>query len=186
MGYLGPLTSVSYSSTMSHQTPPPPGQRIGDVYTGDMANTTALAAPRSSIPQAVTMDHYHHPRKGVETAGAEVVDAADVLLCDLGNKAMVVEDLENALRLWTKPAVLIAGRNSLDGLPSNVPETILYLDLSWNRCVNASPKQTAGASPNDGDCTFLEARRTPRRPVHHSCGRSRSASKRRSYCTFAK
>ncbi|CAN0406052.1 unnamed protein product, partial [Laminaria digitata] len=62
-------------------------------------------------------------------------DPGDILLCDLGNKCLVVEDLENALRLWTRPAVLLAGRNSLDRLPVNIPGTILYLDLSWNRRV---------------------------------------------------
>lgn len=108
-------------------------------YTGDMSNTTTTTVnkepPERSIPRAVFMvDHHHAKKQGAQTAGAEIiVDSADVLLCDLGNKAMVVEDLDNALRLWTKPAVLIAGRNSLDGLPSNVPETILFLDLSWNR-----------------------------------------------------
>lgn len=64
---------------------------------------------------------------------ANGVDARGVLLCDLGSKALLVEDLENALRLWSRPAVLIAARNSLDRLPLNIPSTILYLDLSWNR-----------------------------------------------------
>ena len=62
-------------------------------------------------------------------------DPGDILLCDLGNKCLMVEDLENALRLWTRPAVLLAGRNSLDRLPVNIPGTILYLDLSRNRRV---------------------------------------------------
>lgn len=62
-----------------------------------------------------------------------VVDPGDVLLCDLGGKSLLVEDLENALRLWSRPAVLIACRNLLDRLPMNTPGTILFLDLSWNR-----------------------------------------------------
>lgn len=60
-------------------------------------------------------------------------DAEDMLFCDLSSKALSVEDLENALRLWTRPAVLIACRNALDRLPPNIPATVLFLDLSWNR-----------------------------------------------------
>lgn len=83
------------------------------------------------------MDHQQNedPNTAQRPAVSSGVDPGDVLLCDLGNKALLVEDLENALRLWTRPAVLIAGRNSLDRLPRFVPinRTILYLDLSWNR-----------------------------------------------------
>lgn len=61
------------------------------------------------------------------------VDASDVALVDLGSRSLITKDLEKALRLWTRPAILIAGRNSLDRLPTNVPGTILYLDLSFNR-----------------------------------------------------
>lgn len=68
-----------------------------------------------------------------ETATLLGVDPRQVLLCDLGSKALLVEDMENALRLWSRPVVLIANRNALDRLPSNVPGTILFLDLSWNR-----------------------------------------------------
>lgn len=61
------------------------------------------------------------------------VDPSNVLLCDLGNKALSVEDLANALRLWSRPAVLIAAHNEVEHLPSNIPPMILFLDLSWNR-----------------------------------------------------
>lgn len=100
-----------------------------------------------SLRSAVTMDHPKEapapippPPPAVPSALATLPalpaeDPSDILLCDLGNKCLMVEDLENALRLWTRPAVLLAGRNSLDRLPVNIPGTILYLDLSWNRRV---------------------------------------------------
>ena len=68
---------------------------------------------------------------------AQGVDADEVRLCDLGGKGWHQEDLENALGLWRRPVVLIAGRNLLDRLPKNTPCSIIYLDLSWNRCERA-------------------------------------------------
>lgn len=97
-----------------------------------------------SIPAAVAMDGSISSRGSVGMATAAAprtpepqrtagVDPRDVLLVDLGSRSLIGEDLEKALRLWTRPAILIAGRNLLDGLPANIPGTILYLDLSWNR-----------------------------------------------------
>lgn len=114
--------------------------RYGDMedLQGDFTHGQHLQPPPAlllrSIPAAVGVDHEKEapaPTQAVQHG----VDPGDILLCDLGNKALMVEDLQNALRLWTRPVVLIAGRNSLDRLPMNVPATILYLDLSWNRCV---------------------------------------------------
>ncbi|CAM9366527.1 unnamed protein product, partial [Scytosiphon promiscuus] len=76
------------------------------------------------------------PRTAPPEAPSACTEAGDVLLVDLGSRSLVKEDLEKALRLWTRPAILIAGRNSLEQLPANVPETILFLDLSWNRLVS--------------------------------------------------
>ncbi|CAM9307878.1 unnamed protein product, partial [Choristocarpus tenellus] len=59
--------------------------------------------------------------------------ASEVKQCNLAGRGIVVEDLENALRLWSSPTVLIAARNLLERLPSNAPSTILCLDLSRNR-----------------------------------------------------
>lgn len=75
------------------------------------------------------------PAPSPAPASVPVADAdpSDVVLVDLGSRSLITEDLEKALRLWTQPAILIAGRNSLDRLPANVPGTILYLDLSFNR-----------------------------------------------------
>ena len=97
-----------------------------------------------SLRSAITMGHPKDtpapappapPAQPSALAALPAEDPGDILLCDLGNKCLMVEDLENALRLWTRPAVLLAGRNSLDRLPVNIPGTILYLDLSWNRRV---------------------------------------------------
>lgn len=95
--------------------------------------------PKRSTPAAVAIDSDTSLRATAwsmpEPAPAPVVDVdpSDVALVDLGSRSLIAEDLEKALRLWTQPAILIAGRNSLDRLPANVPRTILYLDLSFNR-----------------------------------------------------
>lgn len=93
-----------------------------------------------STPTAVAIDSspataWSAPDSALSPAPAPVadVDPRDVALVDLGSRSLIAEDLEKALRLWTRPAILIAGRNSLDRLPANVPRTILYLDLSFNR-----------------------------------------------------
>lgn len=95
-----------------------------------------------SVPAAMAMDGSVSSRasgktttapRPLEAQQAAGVDPRDVLLVDLGSRSLIGEDLEKALRLWTRPAILIAGRNLLDGLPANVPGTILYLDFSWNR-----------------------------------------------------
>jgi len=67
------------------------------------------------------------------TPAAAGVDPSDVALIDLGSRSILAEDLERCFRLWTRLVILIAGRNLLDRLPGNAPETILYLDLSFNR-----------------------------------------------------
>lgn len=93
--------------------------------------------PPRSVPFAVAMDNDQAPRSptrpGPEESPPTAANPSDVLLVDLGSRSLLQEDLEKALRLWTRPSILIAGRNSLDRLPTNVPGTILYLDLSWNR-----------------------------------------------------
>ncbi|CBN74533.1 Hypothetical leucine rich repeat protein [Ectocarpus siliculosus] len=93
--------------------------------------------PPRSMPSAVAMDDDPAPRSparpGPEESLPTAANPSDVLLVDLGSRSLLQEDLEKALRLWTRPSILIAGRNSLDRLPANVPGTILYLDLSWNR-----------------------------------------------------
>ena len=96
-----------------------------------------------STPTAVAIDSnpsfrataWSAPDPALSPAPASVADAdpSDVALVDLGSRSLITEDLEKALRLWTRPAILIAGRNSLDRLPANVPRTILYLDLSFNK-----------------------------------------------------
>ncbi|CAM9281448.1 unnamed protein product [Ectocarpus fasciculatus] len=93
--------------------------------------------PPRSMPSAVALDNDSAPRsparQGPEESPPTAANPSDVLLVDLGSRSLLQEDLEKALRLWTRPSILIAGRNSLDRLPANVPGTILYLDLSWNR-----------------------------------------------------
>lgn len=101
--------------------------------------------PHWSTPTAVAMDSnpslraptWPAPEPALSPvpapAPAADVDPSNVALVDLGSRSLITEDLEKALRLWTRPAILIAGRNSLDRLPANVPQTILYLDLSFNR-----------------------------------------------------
>lgn len=86
-----------------------------------------------STPSAVLINSEPLPRPQPPDAPSVWADASDVLLVDLGSRSLVKEDLEKALRLWTRPAILIAGRNSLERLPANVPGSILFLDLSWNR-----------------------------------------------------
>lgn len=61
------------------------------------------------------------------------VDPGEVHVCDLRGKGLQVEDLENALRLWRQPVVLMAGRNWLNRLPTNTPSSIMYLDISTNK-----------------------------------------------------
>ncbi|CAM9464239.1 unnamed protein product, partial [Hapterophycus canaliculatus] len=86
-----------------------------------------------STPSAVLIDCESTPHPQPAEAPSACADASDVLMVDLGSRSLLKEDLEKALRLWTRPAILIAGRNSLEQLPANVPGTILFLDLSWNR-----------------------------------------------------
>lgn len=115
----------------------PPGGRGRQNIAYDLKENleTKKAMLPFSIPTAVVTDHEMGAPEQTQGRPPVSIDPSDVLLCDLGNKAMLAEDLENALRLWNKPAVLIAGRNSLDRLPVNLPGTILFLDLSWNRQV---------------------------------------------------
>lgn len=120
-------------STKARQKPPEDGTGATDDH---------LYHHQRWIPAAMAMDSGVPLRAPGGTVTAPLtpeaqraagVDPRDVLLVDLGSRSLVGEDLEKALRLWTRPAILIAGRNLLDGLPVNVPETILFLDLSWNR-----------------------------------------------------
>ena len=67
------------------------------------------------------------------TPAAASVYPSEVALVDLGSRSITAEDMERCFRLWTRLVILIAGRNLVDRLPSNAPETILYLDLSFNR-----------------------------------------------------
>lgn len=88
---------------------------------------------KGAIPPAVSLSQPLAGATATANRGAMEVDPADILLCDLGSKALSAQDLENALRLWSRPAVLVASRNELECLPPNVPATIVFLDLSWNR-----------------------------------------------------
>lgn len=113
----------------------PQPEMAGSAYSRgqhDVLAVDPLPAPPPSVGERSVGTASRFERRREETAIIGV-DPRHVLLCDLGGKALLVEDMENALRLWSRPVVLIANRNSLDRLPSNVPGTILFLDLSWNR-----------------------------------------------------
>lgn len=138
MGHVGPAHMSSHFPAAQMPTPPRARRHEQNDDLAFVPLAPAALLP-TSIPAAVVLDHQQQaaeleePAMPAEPVAPEGVDASNVMLCDLGSKALLVEDLENALRLWTRPAVLIATRNSLDRLPVNVPGTILYLDLSWNR-----------------------------------------------------
>ncbi len=96
-----------------------------DVGPGDAASRDRGSPSR--VPASLPVHAWSTP------AAAAGVDPSDVALIDLGSRSILAEDLERCFRLWTRLVILIAGRNLLDRLPENAPETILYLDLSFNR-----------------------------------------------------
>lgn len=80
------------------------------------------------------MEKYSNAASRSKQSSALVeVDPGEVHVCDLRGKCLQVEDLENALRLWRQPVVLMAGRNELNRLPTNAPTSILNLDISVNK-----------------------------------------------------
>lgn len=119
---------LSSAFLMLRSTPPDGIGSPNFITGGNWFDEIGLPVPPSTNAHSVVTSRSEHK---VEMAND--VDPRSVLLCDLGSKGLLVEDLENALRLWSRPAVLIASRNSMDRLPLNIPDAILFLDLSWNR-----------------------------------------------------
>lgn len=111
----------SISPPARSPTRPAPAWSAADTSVGHGDATKDRGSPSSPVPAS-------RP-----TPAGIGVDPTDVALIDLGSRSILAEDLERCFRLWTRLVILIAGRNLLDRLPGNAPETILYLDLSFNR-----------------------------------------------------